>query len=450
MFRDREYITTLIKIGLPISIQNLIGVSLNAVGVLLIGQLGETSVAAVGLANQIFFLLNLMLFGIVSGAAIFTAQFWGSSDLPGIRKVVGLCLGLAIPAGLLFTVIALGFPRQALGFYTEDPAVIELGTSYLHIIGFSYLPTAITFTYAVQMRATGNVRTPMLVSAGALSLGTVINYAFIFGKFGLPAMGAPGAAVGTTIARLIECAAMLAVTYIKRYATAVRLADLRGLSRDFVYRFMATVLPVAANETVWSLGITIYNSVYAHIGTEAIAAVNITSTIEGLAFVVLIGIANATAIMIGNRIGAGEEDKAYRFAWRSLGLVVALAALIGMALFLLAPTIVSFYKISPTAAGYAVNVLRVMGVALPVRASNLTIIVGVLRSGGDTRFSLLLDIGTVWLVGVPMALLGAFVLHLPVYWVAAMVILEEVVKLVGAMYRLTSRKWINNLARTMV
>jgi putative MATE family efflux protein len=449
MFRDREYLSTLIKIALPISIQNLIGTSLNAVGVLLIGQLGETSVAAVGLANQVFFLLNLMLFGIVSGSAIFTAQFWGSGDLPGIRKVVGLCLGLAVAAGVFFTVAALGFPRQILGFYTQDPAVIELGTSYLRIIGYSYLPTAITFTYAVQMRATGNVRTPMLVSAGALSLGTAINYALIFGKFGLPALGVEGAAVGTTIARLIECAAMLAVTYARRSAIAVLPADLRGLPRDFTRRYLITVLPVAANETIWALGITIYNSIYAHIGTEAIAAVNITSTIEALAFVVLIGIANATAIMIGNRIGAGEEEKAYRYAWRSLAVVVTLAVLIGAALILLAPTIISYYKISETAAVYARGVLTVLGVALVIRSSNLTIIVGILRSGGDTRFPLVLDVGTVWLVGVPMALLGAFVLHLPVYWVAAMVMTEEVVKLIGGLYRFLSRKWINNLARTM-
>ena len=450
MFSDREYLSTLIKIGLPIAIQNFLTSSLNAFGVLLVGQLGETQVAAVGLANQIFFLLNLMLFGIISGSAIFTAQFWGSQDLPGIRKVVGLSLGLALGAGALFTVVALALPKAAVGLYTSDPQVIELGSQYLEIIGLSYLATAVSFTFGMHLRATGSVRIPMLVSAGALGLGTILSYFLIFGAMGLPAMGVRGAALGACLARLLECGVLLAVTYLGRLPTAVYLSDLRSLTGSFVRRFLATVLPVTANETAWSFGVTIYSVVYAHIGTQAIAAINIVSTIEGLVTVIFLGISNASAIMIGNKIGAGQEHKAYLYARRSLVLGVGLGVLAGLLLILLAGPILSFYNIGPDAAESARRILLVLGCVLWVRVSNMTLIIGILRSGGDTRFSLMLDVGTVWLVGIPMALLGAFVFQLPVYWVYAMVMADDLVKAIGGMYRFLSVKWINNLARDMV
>ena len=450
VFKDREYYATLLKIGLPIAVQNFISSSLNAAGVLMIGQLGETAVAAVGLANQIFFLFNLMMFGITSGSAIFTAQFWGSGDVKGIRKVVGLCLGMALGAGTLFTLIALVFPRPALGLYTSDAGVIELGTQYLVIVGVSYLATGVSFTFGAHLRATGNVRAPMLVSVGALGLGTAINYLLIFGGLGLPAMGVRGAALGTCLARLLECAAMLAVTYLGRLPTALHLADLRGLTRPFIRRFFVTVLPVFANETVWSIGVSIYSMVYAHIGTEAIAAYNITSTIEQMATVIFMGLSSASAIMIGNRIGSGEEHTAYQYARRSLVLGLILGVVTGVLLIVLSGPIIAYYKISEEAAFNARSILIVLGCALWMRVSNMTLIIGILRSGGDTRFSLALDVGTVWLVGIPMALLGAFVFHLPVYWVFAMVLADDATKAAGGLYRFLSRKWINNLARTMV
>jgi putative MATE family efflux protein len=402
-------------------------------------------VAAVGLANQIFFLFNLMTFGIVSGCAIYTAQYWGNRDLAGIRKVVVLCLGMSLTAAALFTTVALVFPRAAMSLYTTDPAVIELGVQYLRIIGFSYIATAISFTLANQLRSTGDVRTPMLISMVALSLGTVLNYLLIFGGLGLPAMGVRGAALGTCLARIGECAAMVFITYRDKKPTAVYLADLRGISARYMRAFMLTVLPVAANETVWSLGVTIYNIIYAHIGTQAIAAINITSTIEGLAFVIFNGISNGTAIMIGNRIGAGETDTAYRYARYSLIMGILLGVITGGGMIALAAPIVSLYKISDAAAFDARSILTVLGCFTWVRVSNQTIIVGILRSGGDTRYSLVLDVGTVWFVGIPMALLGAFVLHLPIYWVVAMVMSDDLTKAGVGFYRYRTRKWINNL-----
>jgi putative MATE family efflux protein len=450
MFRDREYYSTLLRFGLPIALQNLVTSSLNAVGVLLIGQLGEVSVAAVGLGNQIFFLLSLMLFGITSGSAIFTAQFWGSQELAGIRKVTGFCMAMGLAAGTLFTIVALGFPSWALSLYTKDPAVIALGSQYLRIVGISYVASAISYTYANNLRSTGNVRIPMLVSMVALGSGTLLNYALIFGKFGLPEMGVSGVALGTTIARIGEAAAMVAVVYLRKLPVAFRLDDMRNISAPFIRKFFVTVLPVWANETVWSFGITVYNVIYARVGTEAIAAVNIASTIESIAFVLSIGLGNATAIMIGNKIGAGDEVRAKQFGWRGLTTGWMLAAVLGTTLIVLSPEIVSWYKVSPGAAQSARYILIFMGCIMWAKMSNHMLIVGILRSGGDTRYSLILDVGTVWLAGIPMGLLGAFVLHLPIYWVVVMVgLADELAKLIGGMLRFVSGKWVNNLASSM-
>jgi Na+-driven multidrug efflux pump len=260
-------------------------------------------------------------------------------------------------------------------------------------------------------------------------------------------MGVAGAALGTCIARLGECAAMLVVTYAGRLPTAARLADLRGLNRVFVKHYLVTVTPVVANETVWSMGITIYNMVYARIGTEAIAAINITSTIEGMLFVIFIGMSNASAILIGNRIGAGEEELAFTYARRSLIISAALGVLGGAVLILISGPVVNYYKISALAAESARGILIVLGCVMWMRVSNMMLIVGILRSGGDTGFSLVLDVGTVWLVGIPMALLGAFVFKLPVYWVVAMVMLDELTKFAGGLYRFQSKKWMNNLVQ---
>jgi Na+-driven multidrug efflux pump len=247
---------------------------------------------------------------------------------------------------------------------------------------------------------------------------------------------------------LLEGAAYVVVTYVAKLPVATYLADLKGITRAFLKKFMITVLPVAANETVWSLGVSIYTMVYAHISTEAIAAYNITATIDNLSFVLFIGIANASAIMIGNAIGAGEEEKAFSFARRSLVVGVMLAVLVGGSLILFAAPIFTLYKISAEAMQTARYILIVLNCTMLFRVSNMNIIVGILRSGGDTRFSLALDVGSVWLVGIPMALLGAFVLHLPIHWVVAMVMADEVTKATVGFFRYRSKKWINNLTRS--
>jgi putative MATE family efflux protein len=426
-------------------IQQLVFSGLNMLGVIFVGQKGDAAVAAVGLAGQIAFLLNLVHFGIISGAAMFTAQFWGKRDIPNLRRVLGLCLMLAIAASLIFFTLSQLLPAQILSIYSKDPVVVELGTGYIRIFSWTFLFFAITFSYALVMRSTGDVRTPTAISVGALLISTVLSYALIFGKFGLPELGIQGAAVAAVIARFLECVTLLTIIYTRQSPVAASLRELTGFDRVFFGRVIKPMWPVILNELFWSLGITTYNIIYGRMGTQSYAAINIVSTIEQVAFVVFIGISNATSVLVGNRIGAGQEDEAYRYAGRSLGIGVVGGMLLGVLLQLVKAPVLSLYNVSPEVIQNAGSLINVVTFFLWVRVNNMTTVVGILRAGGDTRFSLFLDGIIIWIVGVPMAYLGAFVLDFPVYLVYLCAMSEEAAKWVLGINRYFSRKWINNL-----
>ena len=444
---DQDYMRGLSAIAVPIIIQQAITAALNAVDVLMLGQLGEVTVASVGLANQVTFLMFFLLFGVGSGSGVFAAQYWGKRDLANIHKTLGIGLTMSLVSSLAFTILAVGFPQTALSIFSNDPRVIAAGSEYLRIVGLSYLFSAVTFSFSVVHRSTGYVRLPTSIGILAIAIKSFLSFGLIFGNFGLPRIGIVGAGIATVVARLVECCVILAITYGKKLPAAARLSEMFGFSRAFLKSFLVVSLPVVGNEMLWSLGISTYNAIYARIGTDSIAAYNIAATIEGMAFVIFIGLMDACAIMIGNKIGAGDQETAYRYARRSILIAVFLGVLVGLLIILVSTFITTFYKISPEAALYARNIMLVMGCCMWIRATNMIAIVGVIRSGGDTRFGFFLDAGTVWCIGVPSAVLGAFVLHLSVYWVVLMVMSEELVKMLVAVWRVRSKRWLRDLTQ---
>lgn len=445
-YNDKEYFSNIIKIGLPIGVQQLSFAALNMLGVVFVGQKGEASVAAVGLAGQLAFLLNLVHFGIISGAAMFTAQFWGRQDIPNLRRVLGLSLIISISASLIFLLLSQFFPETILRIYSEDAEVIKLGTQYIRTFSWTFLFFAVTFSFAMVMRSTGNVKLPTYVSVGALLVSTFLSYVLIFGKFGFPEVGIQGVAIAAVIARALECLALLTLIYATKSPVAGSLKELFDFDLAFVSRVIKPMLPVIINELLWSLGITTYNIIYGRMGTESIAAMNIVSSIEQVAFTLFIAIANATSVNVGNLIGAGKENKAFIYAGRSLGLGMVGGILTGLLLQILKNPILSLFNVSPEVlqnAGYVINVVSIF---LWIRINNMIIVVGILRAGGDTKFSMFLDGFIIWLVGVPLAAIAAYVLHLPVYFVYLFAMSEELAKWFLGLRRWYSRKWINNLA----
>ncbi|NOT05649.1 MAG: MATE family efflux transporter [Anaerolineales bacterium] len=443
--KDRSFIRELLVIAIPISFQQLINASLNMIDVIMVGQLGEASIAALGLSNQIFFVLILILFGATSGMSIFTAQFWGKQEIEPIRKVLGMSLIISTSVALIFTLAATLMPEIVLGFYTKDAEVIRLGSSYLRIVGFTYVPIAIATSYIAILRSIQLIRLTVIATVSALIFKTILGYGLIFGIGGLPALGVRGAAIGTASGWTLELVLLLIFIYTQKTPLAANPLTFFSFDKAFFIRVLTTVLPAIANEMFWSLGITTYNAIYAHIGTDSIAAINVNATIEELGFVIFIGLGNACAVMVGNRIGAGRKDEAYEIVRRVIVMGVAFAVFVGLIIVLLREAVVGLYDLSPSGENNVRWLLLVMASTLWIRMFNFSTFIGALRAGGDTRFALIMEICSIWLIGVPAAYVGAFVLHLPVYLVYLMVMLEEIAKAFVSGWRFRSRKWIHDL-----
>ncbi|MDD7793884.1 MATE family efflux transporter [Clostridium sp. 'White wine YQ'] len=445
LFSDKKFFKETIKLALPIATQNFILSSLNLFDNIIIGGLGEVAIASVGLANQFFFLLNLVLFGVVSGASIFTAQYWGKKDTTNIKRVLGLCLITAIIASAIFTLFALIIPNTILSIFSNDPEVINMGGNYLRIISLSYIFTAISFAYSVTLRSIGHVKAPMIVSVIALGINTILNFALVYGVGSYKGIGVYGSAIATLIARLLEFAMMLYIVYKLKTPVAASIKELSDLSFEFIKKFFKITIPVILNESLWALGVTVYSVIYAHMGTSVIAATNIVSTIDRLAMVIFFGFGNAAAIMIGNKIGEKDEKSAFLYANRFIILNPLLGILMGVLIYIGAPSILFAYNVSAEVHNYSNSMLHVLGIFLCFKVFNYTNVVGILRSGGDTKYCLFLDIGGMWLVGVPLVALTGLYFHLPIEKVYIFVFMEEIAKFIVGLPRIASKKWINNL-----
>lgn len=444
--KDKPFLKTMLTIAIPIALQNLITSSLNMVDTLMISSLGKASIAAVGLANQVFFFYILISFGINSGSSIFIAQYWGKEDIPSIRKVLGLALSLSTIVGIIFTIGAFFFPEVLMSIFIKEPEVIKLGSDYLRIVSLSYIITAITFAYSVALRSTGRPNVPMVVSAISFVTNTVFNYLLIFGKFGFPQLGVKGAAWGTVIARVVEITFILYTIYKTKGPLAANIKELTQWNKEFINRYLKTTWPVIVNEGFWSLGQIMYSIAYARIGEDATAAVQIATTIQNVFFVVVRGLANACTVMIGNKIGGGHKDEAYTYAIQFLSIATIFGVILGL-IQTLTPTLTLslFRNLDPNVYQLSKKILIVLGLAFTLRMFNATVIVGVFRGGGDTTFSAFLDIGGAWLIGVPLAFMGALLFKLPVYYVVALVSIEELVKALIALPRVFSKKWIKDI-----
>ncbi|MBM7614471.1 MATE family efflux transporter [Alkaliphilus hydrothermalis] len=446
---DRTFIKRMLTIALPISLQNLIFSSLNMVDTVMIGRLGEAEIAAVGLANQYFFILNLLLFGINSGGAIFTAQFWGKKDTSNIKRVLGITLILGGGLSILFAVLAFFNPEFLLRIFTKDRTVIGLGSKYLRIVSLSYFITAISFAYSFILRSIGQAKLPMVVSGVSLLTNTLLNYLLIFGNFGFPQMGIQGAALATLVSRGLEIVFLLTVVYRQKMVLAGRIKELFHISRNLFKRYIDTALPVILNEGFWVVGMTMYSISYARISTEAIASVQIANTVQSIFMVVAFGLGNSCAVMLGNSIGAKNEKEAIDYGFKFSILSVVTGILLGVLIFTTAPFILSFFNISDTVYQNAKYILMVISFFMTFKIFNTILIIGILRSGGDTKFSLILEMSSVWLYGVPLAFIGAHVLHLPIHWVVALVTSEEVVKAIFGVPRVISKKWVRNVVESI-
>jgi len=446
LFKDKIFLKSMLAIAVPIALQNLITSSVNMVDTLMITSLGKTTIAAVGLANQVFFLYILLIYGINSGSSIFIAQYWGKEDISSIRKILGLALTLSIITGALFTIAAFFFPSYIMGLLIQDKEVIEIGSRYLKVVSISYISTAISFAYSVALRTTGRPNVPMKISIITFLTNTVFNYILIFGKLGLPAMGVVGAAIGTIIARSVEFIFILYSVYYPKGILAAGLKELLTWDKEFTKRYIKTTYPVIFAEGSWSLGQVMYAVAYAKLGEEATAAYQVANTVQNIFFVLIRGVGNACTVMVGNKIGSGDEEGSYEYA-KNFMIISTLLGLVLGTIQALTPklTLILFRGLDPSLFETTRRLLVMMGLTFAIRVYSQNAVVGVLRGGGDTTFAAIIDAGSVWFIGVPLAFIGALIFELPIYYLYALVTLEELAKVIILTPRMLSKKWIKNV-----
>lgn len=445
MKEDKKFLRKALMIGLPIALQGLLNTLLNLVDTVMIGRLGESTIAAVGLANKVFFVFTLLLFGIVSGAGILTAQYWGKRDIKNIRCVLGMSLLLGVAASFLFLVPALLCPELIMRIFTPSEKAIEIGAAYLTIVAISYPLTAVTNAYISLLRGINQVKAPVVITIIAICVNVFFNYTLIFGHFGAPAMGVRGAALATLIARIVECVSLVTLVYLRKSPAAAKLKELIAFKKEFVKTFFSNVAPVVANEFMWGLGVTIYALVYGRMGDAAMAAITITQTVEQIFMVIFQGIGAATTVILGNELGANNLKRADQYARNFMILQFGLGIVVVFLSLVMRGPIIQLFHVSDEVAVYIRNCLLVFALYAPVKMFNFINIVGVLRSGGDTKAALLLDTTGVWFIGIPLAFLGGMVLKAPIYIVYAMVLVEEIYKMALGIPRYRKKKWLRNL-----
>lgn len=446
--KDREFFKNLLILAIPIILQNLIGASLNLLDNLMIGSLGENAIASTGIANQYYMLYYNSTNGIVMGAGIFMAQYWGKKDVKSIYKFMGISLLFSLFTAFLFVIGGVFFSENIMGIFTKEKIVSDLGKNYLAAVAPSYIFTSISLTYAMALRSAGYTKIPMYASLIGLIFNGVLNYIFIFGKLGIPALGVTGAALGTTVARFMEMSFILHTIYVRdKNIIAGKLSEMFVFTKDLITKFIKTATPVVFNDVMWIGGITVYFIAYSKLGTNATATMQISNTINNAFNIFAIGIAIASSIVIGNKIGAGEEKEAKEVAIKINIFGIALGVLVGVIFFIASPFIPLMFKITPETKANVITVLRIMSVLVPVRFFGIVQIIGVLRGGGDVVYAILVELIAVWGIGVPLSFIGAVYLNYPITIVYALTCLEEPFKMISTIPRLLSGKWIRNLVK---
>lgn len=447
---NKKFYKTLITLCIPIIIQNLLSNLINMVDTIMVGGLGEISVASIGIANQYFFLYNMALSGIIGGASLFIAQFYGKNDKLNIRKITGLSVISALMIGITFMIVALFSPKFIIYFFSKDLDVIKVATNYFSIIGFCYPIIAISNVFSMGSRSIRNPKLGMICSTISLFINIILNYVFIFGKLGMPALGASGAAIATVIARIIELILLVSYIYFIKddYELRFTFKDIKLINKDLLKAYISKTTPTFLNDTLWAFGTVLYAVAYSKAGISAIAASQIASSTGNFFIVTAVCVAIGSSIMIGNELGADNIKKAIHYSKKFAILVTLVGAIFGLLLIMSIPGLIKLFSVSDQLMPDIKKIFVIMGILMALKTFNTFIIIGVLRSGGDTKYALFLEMGCMWIVSLPLTFFAAYK-GLPIYILVGLTYTEEVVKFIFGVPRAISKKWAQNLVKNI-
>lgn len=444
---EKSYYKTMLAIAIPVSIQSLFQASLSVVDQFMVGRLGADAIAAVGLGSRFPSIFLVTLGAVGATTSIMVAQYWGQKDDKNIKNVVGgnLLFGAIITA--IFSVISLLFSKQVLGMYTNDMKIVGLGSEYLIINAIGYIPMLLITIYAAVLRSTDHVKSPMYAGVFAVLMNTFLNYLLIFGNFGLPKMGFLGTAYATTITRFLEAAILMVFTYANKYPGAYKIKDMFKIPVSFMKNILVIASPLLVNEFMWALGETMYSIVYGRMGTNEVASMTLTYPIQNLSIGLFTGVSSAAGIMIGSKLGSGEDGLAFKYSKKFIRMGIVGSVIWGVVLVAGSNLYISIFNIPSDLKECTFNLLVMYSIVLWIKVSNMIIGGGILRSGGKTKYTLFLDMLGTWGIGVPIGFISAFILKLPIQWVYLLISGEELVRLIIGLKLMYSKKWMNRLTQ---
>ncbi|MGN0379781.1 MAG: MATE family efflux transporter [Butyrivibrio sp.] len=447
MNERKLFYKNVIMLMLPIALQNLINVGISSIDVIMLGRVGEDVLSGASLGSQINFIMSLFLFGLMSGSSVLIAQYWGKKDSEPIKTVFGIAMKVSAMIGIIFFAVTMAIPGTLMRIFTNDPQVIGYGVEYLRIVCWSYLMIPLTMTYLNTMRSMEEVIVATVAYLASMVTNIIVNAFLIFGIAGLPKLGIRGAAIGTVVARAAELIIVIIHNCVKNKTLPFRFSYLTRKNRLLWKDFLSYSVPVMANELIWGAGVSAISAVLGHMGSPVVAANSVAQVVRQLAMVVGFGISSTTAIMLGKTIGAGEKKLAELYAKRFLFLSVATGILGAVVVLIARPICLATLVLTPQARKYLNFMMYIMSYFVIGQSVNTTIVVGICRSGGDTRFGLVLDTVFLWGVAILGGFLSAFVFKWGVYVTYIILLSDEVIKVPITLWRYRTKKWLKNVTR---
>lgn len=439
-----EFTQKLISLVFPIALQQFMLALVSASDALMLGMLNQDALSAVSLASQVTFVENLFFAAMTIGFSMLAAQYWGKHDKISVEKIFAYVLKVTAAISFFFFLAGLCFPHGLMKIFTNDPSLIDGGVTYLRTVSLSFFLTGISQIYLCLLKNTGKAKKSSIISSTSVIVNIALNAIFIFGLLGFPKLEIAGAALATVIARIIEVIWCILETERK---DSVRLKLSFLLHNDTLLRhdFWKYTTPVLGNEIVWGIGFTMYSVIMGHLGTDAVAANSIANIVKNLVSCFCLGLGSGGGIMVGNELGAGRLEQAKVYGAKLCKLSILCGALSGLFLLAIIPLILTFTNLTDTATGYLKWMLVMCSYYMIGKSVNGTTIAGIFCAGGDSRFGFFCDAVTLWCITVPLGLIAAFALHLPVLAVYFIVNLDEIVKLPAVYRHYKKYKWIKDL-----
>ncbi len=444
--KDRSFYRSLVTLAVPISLQNLVTFAVSFADNVMIGSLGDDAISGVYIGGQLQSVLQMFVGGIEGAILILAAQYWGKKDTQSIRKVVSIGIKFALAVGLLSSLVAVLFPQWVIRAFTTEPGVIQEGAAYVQIVGFTYLFFSVSQVMIAAMRSVETARIGLYISCMALVINVCLNYVFIFGHFGFPAMGVRGAALATLVSRILEMCVGVGYVFFVDKKLRFGLKDLLHTDRQLLRDFIRYGLPVIGGQVVWAINSLANTKILGYYSAGVIAAASITGMLHNLVYVWMNGMSSAVGIITGKTVGAGQYEKMKEYS-KTVQMIFLFVGLIsGAAVFLARDGFISLYNASPEAQAYARQFINVISVTIIGTCYQAACLFGLVKSGGDISFVFKNDTIFVFLVVIPSSLLAMW-LGAPPWVVFACLKCDQILKCFVAIVKINRYNWMKNLTR---